>query len=226
VWVSNPVGDEQPSLGHNNPYLTPAENQVIVLSDLLATESFRRTVVEKAGLVESGASADVAQAAADELEVWAESSGVNLVTILGRANSAKDAQAVVAATIGAYSERGIEEIARDAEVSATYYAQQLQVAQKTLDTRKAALADVFGTLLAATFAYFSYRTDHTIRTAADLKGLSVPVLGSVPDLRQSNGFLRHTPIGWFVAWRNRDFARRTAASISENDRRPASEGVS
>lgn len=84
---------------------------------------------------------------------------------------------------------------------------------------------LFGALIGAAYLYFAYRTDHSIRTAADLSALNVQMLGSVPDLHAAPGLLRWTPIGWFLDWRQRDFARTTAASIAgvTNRTQPAKE---
>ena len=76
-------------------------------------------------------------------------------------------------------------------------------------------AVVFGTLIGAAYIYFSYRTDHTIRGAAELESLDVPLLGSVPDLRAGPSILSRTPFGWALTFYRRDFARKTAASITE-----------
>lgn len=73
---------------------------------------------------------------------------------------------------------------------------------------------VFGVLLGCGYLYFSYRTDHTIRSAADIEELQVPLLGSVPDLRPGPAWLARTPVGLALSWRRRDFARKTAASIT------------
>lgn len=73
---------------------------------------------------------------------------------------------------------------------------------------------VFGLLIGAGYIYFAYRTDHSIRTVNDLASLNVRLLGSVPDLHASPAWLRWTPVGWVLDWRQRDFARTTAASIA------------
>lgn len=75
-------------------------------------------------------------------------------------------------------------------------------------------AVVFGVLIGSAYIYFAYRTDHTIRTPGDLASLSVPLLGSVPELRAGPRWLAGTPVGVLLTWGKRDFARKTAASIS------------
>jgi hypothetical protein len=74
-------------------------------------------------------------------------------------------------------------------------------------------ATVFGLLIGAAYIYVLYRTDHTIRTAEDLAGLPVPLLGTVPELNPARSWTRHTPLAWIEEVRNRDFARKTARSI-------------
>jgi len=309
VWVSLPVVDSSVQLGHNNPYLTPAQNQAQVLNDLISTESFRALIALDAGLVTASSSAEDVQWAATHLEVWATTSGTNLMSIVGAASSAKESQAIVAATIDNYLERATAELQRDSTLSAEYYTQQLAIAQQSLDERKAALSEyirqnpravdptnpasldinyrtlveqvdgqttlvtnlssalqavqlrqaaapqtqqaafavqdpanlptaplptsmtskiglpfagvVFGLLVGIGYIYVSYRTDHTIRTAADLAEVDVALLGSVPNLSPGPWFLRNTPVGWFIRWRQRDFARKTAASISTGAPRTA-----
>lgn len=83
---------------------------------------------------------------------------------------------------------------------------------KTLGLPMAGL--VFGLMIGAGYLYFAYRTDHSIRTADDLAALNVRLLGSVPALHAAPSWLRWTPVGWFLDWRQRDFARTTAASIA------------
>ncbi len=75
---------------------------------------------------------------------------------------------------------------------------------------------VLGLTIGATYLYVSYRTDHTIRSAEDLTTLDVPLLGSVPQLQAAPVWARYTPLAWFIQWRRKDFARKTAASISSN----------
>ncbi len=79
-------------------------------------------------------------------------------------------------------------------------------------------AFLFGLLIGVGYLYFAYRTDHSIRTATDLEPLSVRLLGSVPDLHAGPSWIRWTPVGLFLDWRNRDFARKTAASIAGESR--------
>ena len=73
---------------------------------------------------------------------------------------------------------------------------------------------LFGLLIGCAYLYFAYRTDHSIRFASDLEGFPVRLLGSVPELHAAPSWLRWTPIGWLMDWRQRDFARRTAVSIT------------
>lgn len=71
-----------------------------------------------------------------------------------------------------------------------------------------------GLCIGSAYLYVVYRTDHTIRSAEDLSELNVPLLGSVPQLQPAPQWARYTPVAWYLRWRRRDFARKTAASIS------------
>ncbi len=314
VWVTSPVGDAQPAIGHTNTFMTPAQNQTQALNDLLATQSFRRSVVLDAGIAKQTDSESSIASAASDLKVSATSSGVNLLTVTAQAGSAERAQAIVSGVVDVYLARATSEVQRDASLSAEYYKQQLTVAQKSLDQRRSDLAAylaanpraadptnaasldinyrtivqhvdtqqklvdslqlqlqgvglreasapqsqeasfnvqdpaskpsgpmpvpstrrfglpaaamLFGILIAAGYVYFAYHTDHSIRSSEDLQGLGVPLLGAVPELRPAGPILRYTPIGWFIAWRKRDFARQTAASISPGAPMAAKESAS
>lgn len=65
---------------------------------------------------------------------------------------------------------------------------------------------VLGAALAAGLLLLLYRTDHTIRSGEDLRGLPVPLLGRIPELRRG-GVAGALPGG-------RNYARRLAASIT------------
>ncbi len=302
VWVSNPIGDAGPSLGQTNPYLSPAQNQVQALNDLLSTDVFRQSVARTAHIVSANDSPDTVTAVAARMTIFAGASGVNLLTITASADSPDRAQAIAAAVVTSYLDRGTVEIQRASSSSQEYYTQQLGVAQQLLDKRREELATylranpkaadptnpasldlnyraivnqvdqqskvvdglaqslqgvelrkasapqsqqasfsvqdpasrpsgalpvsstkkyglplaglLFGVLISCIYVYFKFRTDHTIRTSADLTGIEVPLLGTVPELRPGGMIGRFTPVGWYMTRRQRDFARRTAASIS------------
>lgn len=313
VWVTNPIGNSRPTLGQPNSYLSPAQNQVQVLNDLLGTESFRAAVAISAGLVRETSPAKDIRAATEKMAIVVDAPGANVVGIsASRAESAAEAQAIVAGVIKTYELRSVAEGQRGAEVTAQYYTQQLVVAQQTLNQRKEALTaylranpkaadssssasldinyralvaqvdqqtgvvdgltqslqDVglrvasapenqrasfnvqdsaslpesplavsitkrlglpiaglfFGLLISCAYAFIKFRTDHTIRTSADLADVAVPLLGSVPDLRAAGVWSQYLPIGWIFTLRNRDFARRTAASISGSASTVATKG--
>lgn len=76
---------------------------------------------------------------------------------------------------------------------------------------------LFGLLIATTYVYVTYRTDHTIRGMDDLAYVGVPVLGFVPEIQAARPGRRTVllaPLGWVRHRRDRDYARRVAASIS------------
>ena len=141
VWVTNPIGDARPTLGQANPYLSPAQNQVQVLNDLLGTESFRSAVAVRAGLVRETSPARDIRYAAAKMSIAVFPAGANVVGITAsRAENAEEAKAIVAAVVESYQARSAAESQRGAEVSAGYYNQQLGIAQQTLDQRKESLA--------------------------------------------------------------------------------------
>ncbi|MCA9832083.1 MAG: hypothetical protein R3B97_13945 [Dehalococcoidia bacterium] len=72
---------------------------------------------------------------------------------------------------------------------------------------------VAGVFMALALLYFWYRTDHTIRSAADIDDLELLVLGDIPELRPHDIARRFTPLRLVGAFR-RDYARQVAASIS------------
>ncbi len=302
VWVSSPIGDARPSVGQSSAYLSPAQNQVQALNDLLSTAVFRQIIARTAGIVSPNDSPETVAATAVKMSISASATGVNLLTVTALANGPERAQAIAAAVITSYQSRGTQEIQRAAASSQEYYTQQLGLARQTLDKRREELATylranpkaadttnaasldlnyravvnqvdqqvklvdglvqslqevelreasapqsqqasfsvqdaasrptaplpvssskkyglpfaglLFGILISCVYVYFKFRTDHTIRTSADLVGIDVPLLGTVPELRPGGRVARYTPVGWYLSWRQRDFARRTAASIS------------
>lgn len=82
---------------------------------------------------------------------------------------------------------------------------------------------MLGLFVGLAYLYVSYRTDHTIRSAEDLQDVPVALLGSVPQLQPAPMWARYTPVAWVIAWRKRDFARQTAASITTSQ--PAATGA-
>jgi hypothetical protein len=302
VWVSAPIAEGDTSLGHNNVYLTPAQNQATAMGDLLATASFREKVAVGAGVVDSSASQRAIRMAAQKMVVWPGVHGVNLLTLTARAGDPETAQRIVGAVISEYQKRAASKIVSDASIASAYYEQQLAASKETLADRKAELTEylranpkaadptnaasrdldyltliervnaqttvveeleraeegvkmrgaaapqtqeaafsvqdapslptapvaasltekvgypfaglMFGLLIGSAYIYLTYRTDHTIRTAADLASMPVALLGSVPDLKPGPAWMRSGPLSWMFAWKRRDFARRTAASIS------------
>lgn len=141
VWVTEPP-DQQSVLGHTDPWRTPAQNQATAINDLLATRAFRLAVFQRAGLITGNVAPTTALD--PSLELWAGSSGVNLLQIGALASSADTAQKVVQAVIDEYLERATTESERDITVSADYFRRQLETAQHELDTRRAALSEYIG----------------------------------------------------------------------------------
>jgi capsular polysaccharide biosynthesis protein len=76
---------------------------------------------------------------------------------------------------------------------------------------------MLGVLISAVYLYFTYRTDHTIRSSQDLQGIGVPILGFVPRIRPPAPPLwrRVLAAAWLPGRRQqRDYARHVAASLS------------
>ena len=140
IWVSQPVAGESAAIGHTNNWVTPAQNQAQVLNDLFSTEAFRVEMLRAAGLVDSSMTEKDAKSAAARVSIWASSSGANLVHITSTAAAPETAKKLVDAAIDQYLVRATTEFQRDAELSTTYYTQQLAVANQELATRQAALA--------------------------------------------------------------------------------------
>jgi hypothetical protein len=115
---------------------TPAQRQAQVITDLLATRSFRESIVLAAGLVAADAPAAEIAAAADGIaaRVAAVDFGPNLVGVKASAATPEEAQQLAAGVLTAYQERARTESARDAGVLLTYFEQQ--VAQATDDVTK------------------------------------------------------------------------------------------
>ena len=76
---------------------------------------------------------------------------------------------------------------------------------------------VFGLLIAASYLYAAYRTDHTIRGLEDVTELNVPLLGCVPDIRAGRRHRlvsRVARLAWWARRKRWDYARQVAVSIS------------
>lgn len=139
VWVAVPLGDGNLPIGHTNQYLTPAQNQAVVLNDLLATDNFRRQVLERAGVLEPGSDIEALIAAVQTRSLSVSYSGVNLMSVHAKASSAEEAKLLVDAVVETYLERASEQLARDSETAQAYFSQQLSLAQAELERRKVLL---------------------------------------------------------------------------------------
>ena len=134
VWVSKPENIDGGSLTRNaNPYLTTAQNQAQVISDLMQTRSFRESVIAEV----PGMSPDAAGIVTTNVSVSAL--GNNLVGITGTASSPERAQALVAAVLSQYQKHATEASQRESAVVIDYYTGQLAPAQAELAKREAAL---------------------------------------------------------------------------------------
>ncbi|MCC7363135.1 MAG: hypothetical protein IT303_02090 [Dehalococcoidia bacterium] len=154
IWVSDPV-DSDALLGHMSAYHTPAQNQAIVVSDLLSTRAFRLAVMQRAGFMQN--EDDPAPAYSS---IWAGATGVNLLQI-GAVTSAPDvAPRIVQAVIDEYLARATDESKKGLEGTSQYYRTQLGVAELELEERRGDLATFLAANPSATL---------TGRTLADLQ---------------------------------------------------------
>jgi hypothetical protein len=137
VWIANPPGGA-PALGHYNPYLSPSQNQANAFNDLLATESFRDAIAAQADLPPLPGG-DIPKLAPGRVHAY--STGVNLLVIVGNADTAEQAKAAVAGAVAQFNQRAATQSERQSGLSEQYYEQQLTVAERELDARKAAVDD-------------------------------------------------------------------------------------
>lgn|GEM_PF-6304674 len=136
VWVTK-APDDQPSLGHADPWRTPAQNRAVALNDLLATRAFRLAVFKRAGVVPEDASPDVRLD--PSIRLWAASTGVNLLQIGAISGSGDLSARLVQAVIDEYLDRATAESERGINATADYYRRQLESARRELDDRRARL---------------------------------------------------------------------------------------
>lgn len=141
VWVAVPLGDGSLPIGHTNQYLTPAQNQAIVLNDLLKTDNFRREVLERSGALEPGSDTEALIDAMENRTLSVSFSGVNLMSVHATSPSAAESKQLVDAVVETYLERATEQLAQDSETATQYFTQQLAVAEAELDKRKIVLND-------------------------------------------------------------------------------------
>lgn len=134
VWVSRP-DNVDPGIYFRtaNYWESPAQALAQVIRDLLATESFRSSVADKAG-IEGPTAAD---------RVWAEVSvgaaGTNLISVSATSANPADAQALVSAVLEEYQDRTTEEASVSAQLQIDYFTTQLTVANAELEVRQTAL---------------------------------------------------------------------------------------
>ena len=147
VWVTRPDGVDPGTLARNsNPYLTPAQNQVRVLYDLLSTRTFRADVAVRAGLVEESAQQTTKEKVGSyygqDLRFGAV--GTNVMGIWASATTPEVAHTLATAVIEEYQERSSVEAERELGILREYYSGQLAPASATLELRQAALTEYLG----------------------------------------------------------------------------------
>lgn len=134
IWVTTPIGGN-PLLGTYNPYLSPAQNQVNGLNDLLTSETFRTQIALDAGIAEQepGEKAELRYL----FSIASFPKGTNVMAVVGRAQTPREARDLVAATITRFGEAAQEQAEREAGLGEEYYRQQLAVAERDLEARRA-----------------------------------------------------------------------------------------
>lgn len=136
VWVSQPSNIGPSALGQAaNPYITAAGAQAQVLSDLLTTKSFRADVAKAAGLPAGTASTTLVGR-----EVQVSTAGANLIAVVATGPDPQLLQGLVNGVISQYQARSADESQRQTAIAVQYYTNQIDLANKELDTRRAALA--------------------------------------------------------------------------------------
>ncbi len=141
VWVTRLEAlDTRPA--ETNPASNAAKTQVQVLTDLLATASFRDAVATEAGLVPAIASPEIVRAAGDSAgrAITLAAPGPNLVSVAVRADTAVKAQAIAAAFISQYQARAAADGDRELAVVVDYFQKQVGLAQEELAKNRAELA--------------------------------------------------------------------------------------
>jgi hypothetical protein len=134
IWISRPPGIDAGAFSNaSNPYLTVAQNQTQVFSDLMQTESFRNAVAARVPGLDPKAGNVVAKS------VSIGALGTNLVGISAKAPTPAIAQGLVSGTIAEYELRAATANQTQSKVQASYYQDQLGPAQKELAVRQAAL---------------------------------------------------------------------------------------
>lgn len=142
IWTQQTEGvDAGPLTASTNPYITPAENQVKVLYDLLTTQTFRTDIALAAGLVSTTSSQDDLQAASDYVgqSVTVAALGTNLIGLRVATPVADDSYKIANAFIQEFQRRALEENVRLAQVKIGYYDEQITAASAELDKRRDSL---------------------------------------------------------------------------------------
>jgi capsular polysaccharide biosynthesis protein len=134
IWVTSPINGN-PLLGTYNPYLSPAQNQVNGLNDLLTSETFRTRVALDAGIAEQEEGEKPKERYPFSITSFPK--GTNIMAVVGRAQSPDEAQDLVTATLVRFGEAAQEQAEREAGLGEEYYRQQLAVAERDLEARRA-----------------------------------------------------------------------------------------
>lgn len=139
-----------------NPYLTPAQNQSLVLDELMGTDDFARKVAERAGLTALDgltATGSSAQSAGERVDLTGEgssldeeivlerlragtrisASGTHVIAVSHRSSSPLTAAAVVQSIIDEYADLHKTRTVEQANLATSYYEERLASTQEELD---------------------------------------------------------------------------------------------
>lgn len=139
IWTQQTEGvDSGPLATSTNPYITPAENQVKILYDLLATQTFRTDIALTAKLVTATSSQDELTDASDYVgkSISVAAIGTNLIGLRVATPIAADSFDIANAFVIEFQERALAESVRLAQVKIDYYDEQLSLASAELDERR------------------------------------------------------------------------------------------
>jgi uncharacterized protein involved in exopolysaccharide biosynthesis len=141
VWVDRPAY-LQATTSDFNPYLTPAQNQMNRLNDLLRTRTFLTDIAKRTDLgplmgTEAGEQA-FQRTFFKGFAVFP--SGERVLTLRFRSSSAPLTTQVVNAVTGAFKEQLAADRLSQASLATSFYQQRLQSAQAELDKANAALS--------------------------------------------------------------------------------------
>lgn len=132
VWVERPTTETSRSFIDFDQWISPAQNQVNSMRELLATRSFRGDVLERAN---GQASSPFDLVAPHQLtqNTYITAIGTHAVSIGHQSSSPATAHTVVDAVLGAYTELYSTQITERAQSSKQFFEEQLKFAGSNLE---------------------------------------------------------------------------------------------